>query len=112
MPFIDVKISQKLTEEQKDEIKSALGGAVSLLHKPESYLMVGIADGYSLYFAGKKIEGAYVGVSLFGEVKSGDSEKMTAKICDILQNCAKISPDKVYVTYRGVRDWGWNGGNF
>lgn len=112
MPFIDCKISKRLTDGQKEDIKRGLGAAVGILHKPESYLMVGIADGYDLYFGGEKTEGAYVEVSLFGTVQSADSEKMTARICDILSSCAAVSPDKVYVTYHGVRDWGWNGGNF
>ena len=29
---------------------------MAILHKPESYLMVGIVDNYSLYFAGKMLE--------------------------------------------------------
>ncbi len=113
MPFIDLKITKKLTEEQKDGVKSELGKAVALLHKPESYLMVGINDGYDLYFAGKKLaEGAYVEVSLFGSASSSDYEKMTAKICGILSAKLGVPSDAVYITYHGVSDWGWNGGNF
>lgn len=113
MPFIDLKISKKLTEEEKESLKSELGKAVGLLHKPESYLMVGIADGYSLYFAGKKLkEGAYVEVSLFGSATPADYEKMTARICGILSSGLGVPAEGVYVTYHGVKDWGWNGSNF
>ncbi len=34
MPFIDSKISMELTQEQKDNIKSKLGKAISILNKP------------------------------------------------------------------------------
>lgn len=113
MPFIDCKITKKMTEEQKDLLKSELGKSIALLHKPESYLMVGVADGYDLYFAGKKVEsGAYVAVSLFGRVSSADSEKMTAAICDLLRGRLGLDSSKIYVTYQGIVDWGWNGGNF
>ncbi len=113
MPFIDCKISKKITTEKKDAIKSELGKAVSILGKPESYLMVGIADGYDLYFAGKRLEnGAYVSVSLFGNAPSSAYEKMTATICDILGRELGIDGSAVYVTYHGVSDWGWNGSNF
>ncbi|MCI5621980.1 MAG: phenylpyruvate tautomerase MIF-related protein [Lachnospiraceae bacterium] len=37
---------------------------------------------------------------------------MTAKICEILADELAIPGDKVYVTYHGVNDWGWNGSNF
>lgn len=113
MPFIDCKITKKMTEEQKDLLKTELGKSIALLHKPESYLMVGVADGYDLYFAGKKVEsGAYVAVSLFGRVSSADSEKMTAAICDLLRGRFGLDSSKIYVTYQGIADWGWNGGNF
>lgn len=55
MPFIDCKISKKITDEKKEVLKSELGKNISLMHKPESYLMVGIVDNYSLYFAGKRL---------------------------------------------------------
>lgn len=44
MPFIDSKITLKVSEEKKEAIKTELGKAVSVLSKPESYLMVGFAD--------------------------------------------------------------------
>lgn len=113
MPFIDCKITEKLTEEKKDKIKSELGKQISLMHKTESYLMVGIADGYSLYFAGKKLEkGAYVSVSLFGEPAPSDCRKFTSALCATLEKELGISGANVYVTYHGVADWGWNGDNF
>lgn len=113
MPFIDCKLTQKLTEDKKETVKTALGRAVSILHKPESYLMVGISDGYSLYFAGKKLlNGAYVEVSLFGSASPADYEKMTAAVCKILSDELSVPGDKVYVTYHPVEDWGWNGSNF
>ena len=113
MPFIDCKFSQKLTDEKKEKIKTELGKAVSILSKPESYLMVGICDGYDLYFAGNKlVNGAYVSVSLFGSAKSSAYEKMTETLCSVLESELNINGKNVYITYHGVNDWGWNGGNF
>lgn len=113
MPFIDVKVSKKLTEEEKEQIKSDLGRAISVMHKPESYLMVGICDGYDLYFAGNKLaNGAFVSVSVFGGVNSSDTRKMTENICGILEKRISVAGRDVYVTYAGVENWGWNGSNF
>ncbi len=113
MPFIDSKVTLKLTEEQKNNVKSRLGKAISLLHKGETYLMVGFSDGYDLYLGGKKLEkGAYVSVSLFGSASSSDYSKMTGEICRIFSEELSISPASVYVTYHGLKDWGWNGANF
>ncbi len=113
MPFIDSKVTVKLTEEKKNSVKTRLGQAISILHKSETYLMVGFEDEYDLYMSGNRLEkGAYVSVSLFGNASSDDYEKMTGAICDILQDELGIPADHVYVTYHGVNDWGWNGRNF
>ena len=113
MPFIDVKLSKKISEEQKEQLKSDLGKSISVMHKPESYLMIGICDGYDLYFAGNKLEnGAYVSVSAFGSVNPSDTRRMTASICEILNKRLSVNGSHVYVTYEGVENWGWNGSNF
>lgn len=113
MPFIDSKVTVKASDEQKKRIKEELGKAISIMHKPETYLMVGIEDNYTLYFAGEKLDrGAFVSVDVFGKPSSADCSKMTASICSILQKELSIPPDKVYVRYMGTNDWGWNGSNF
>lgn len=113
MPFIDCKITQKLTDEEKEKIKQKLGQSITCLHKTENYLMVGFSDGYDLYLGGKKLgKGAYVSVSLYGNAASSDYDKMTGIICEILKEVIGIPASCVYVTYHGVNDWGWNGANF
>lgn len=113
MPFINSKVTIKTSDEQKQRIKEALGKAISIMHKPETYLMVGIEDNCALYFAGQKLDkGAFVSVDIFGKPSSADCSKMTSSICSILQRELGIPPDKVYVRYMGTNDWGWNGSNF
>lgn len=113
MPFIDSKITVKLTDEKKEKIKSELGKAITTLHKNETYLMVGIEDSYDLWMAGSKLDkGAYVSVSLFGNASSADYDKMTKLICDLYEKELGIPGNSVYVTYHPISDWGWNGGNF
>lgn len=113
MPYIDCKLTETLDEEKREAVKTKLGRAISLLHKPESYLMVGFTEGYALYFAGKKLEkGAYVAVSLFGAAAASDCEKMTAAVCDIPEEEIGIPARAVYVTYHPVENWGWDGANF
>lgn len=113
MPFIDSKITVPVTPDKQERIKTKLGQAVSLLNKTETYLMVGFEDKYDLYMGGQKLDrGAYVSVSLFGNASSDAYDRMTGAICDILSEELGIPGDKVYVTYHGINDWGWNGSNF
>ena len=57
MPFINSKISVKITREQEETIKSKLGKAISIIPgKSENWLMIGFEDDYKLYFKGEKFE--------------------------------------------------------
>ena len=113
MPFIDSKITVKITPGQKEEIKKEFGKLIGTLNKPETYLMVGIEDAYDLWMGGKKLEkGAYVAVSLLGNAPKELYEKLTGQICDMLAEKLGIPGNAVYVTYHPVSDWGWNGSNF
>ena len=113
MPFIDSKITVTVPQEKKDVLKGEFGKLMSVIGKPESFLMVGFEDNYDLYMGGSKLtNGAYVAVSLFGNASPAAYEKMTAFICDLYEKELGIPKSSVYVTYHGVNDWGWNGRNF
>ena len=113
MPFIDSKITVKITDQQKEEIKTELGKLIMTLNKSETYLMVGIEDSYDLWLGGKKLDkGAYVAVSLYGDAPKASYDKLTGQICDLLSQKLGIPGNAVYVTYHPVSDWGWNGANF
>lgn len=113
MPFINSKVTVPVGPESQEKIKAELGKACSIIGKPESYVMIGFEDGYSLYFAGEKLDkGAYISVDVYGSGNSGAFEKMTAKICEIYENELGIPGNHIYVEYRTTPDWGWNGRNF
>ncbi len=113
MPFINSKVTVKLTDEKKDAIKSDLGRSVSVLGKTENYLMVGFEDEYDLYLAGEKLDlGAFVSVRVYGTINPASSQKMTGEICRILEEQLGIPGSNVYVAYQGIANWGWDGSNF
>ena len=113
MPFIDSKVTVKITDQQKEEIKTELGRLITTLHKSETYLMVGIEDSYDLWLGGRKLDkGAYVAVSLYGDAPREAYDKLTGQICDLLSAKLATPGNAVYVTYHPVNDWGWNGKNF
>ena len=79
----------------------------------ESYLMIELSDKQDLYFAGNKLDkGAYIEVKVFGSVDATASNKMTAKVCDILKSQLGIPSNAVYISYFGTSNWGWDGHNF
>ncbi len=113
MPFIDSKVTVRISDQQKEEIKSGLGKLIATLNKSETYLMVGIEDAYDLWLGGKKLDrGAYVAVSLYGDAPKEAYDRLTGQICALLEEKLGIPGNAVYVTYHPVNDWGWNGRNF
>ena len=113
MPYIDSRITVKTTMQQKEEIKTELGKLIATLNKSEAYLMVSIEDSCDLWLGGDKLEkGAYVAVSLYGDAPKELYDRMTGRICELMNRMLGIPGDAVYVTYHPVSDWGWNGKNF
>ena len=114
MPFINSKITTKLTKEKKELIKSKLGQIITNIPgKSEEWLMVGFEDEYSLYFRGKELEyGAFVEVKIFGKADKKDLEKVTTAICDLYEKELSIPQDCIYIKYEEVSNWGYNGFNF
>lgn len=113
MPFIDSKVTVKLSEEKKESLKAKLGKAAGIIGKSETFVMVGFNDEYPLYLGGNKLDkGAYVSVDVFGADNAPTCSEMTRKICEIYEEELGISGDKIYVEYRSTNEWGWNGRNF
>ena len=113
MPFIDSRVTVKVSDQQKEELKTELGRLIATLNKSETYLMVGIEDACDLWLGGKKLDkGAYVAVSLYGDAPKEAYDTLTGQIFDLLSNKLGIPGNAVYVTYHPVNDWGWNGKNF
>lgn len=114
MPFIDAKVSVKLTEEKKETVKAKLGKAISVIPgKSEGWLMVGLTDEYCLYFKGNQNdETAFVQVQVYGGENPAAFDKLTGEICNILNDELAIPKDRIYVAYQATANWGWNGRNF
>lgn len=114
MPFINSKVTVKMSDAQKETVKTRLGEAISLIPgKSESWLMVGFEDNATLYFKGNQNgETAFVEVKIFGNASPQVYDSLTAAICRILNEELSIPSDRIYVKYEEVRNWGWNGGNF
>ncbi|GIM28583.1 hypothetical protein CPJCM30710_12490 [Clostridium polyendosporum] len=114
MPFIDSKVSVKLTQDKKEILKKELGQIITNIPgKSEEWLMIGFEDQYSLYFRGKKLEyGAYIEVKIFGKTSKEALSKVTEEICKLYESELNIPADSIYVKYEEVDNWGWNGSNF
>ena len=109
MPYINAKFSGTVSPEKEIEIKSALGEAITLLGKPERYLMVEIEDGRRLYFGGKNDKPiAYFDVALLHSAPRASYEKLTARLCEIAKDVMGVDGDNVYVKFEETENWGYD----
>lgn len=109
MPYIHAKFSTPVSPEKETALKSALGEAITLLNKPESYLMVEISDNCRLYFGGRNDKPiAFFDVALLHSAPRASYEKLTARLCDIAKEIMGVDGDHVYVKFEETENWGYD----
>lgn len=109
MPFINTKVTTEITFEKEEVLKARLGKALSLIGKPEAYLMLQFEENCRLWFAGTNDEdAAYVEVALLHSAPKASYEKLTAEICTILSEELFIPSDRIYVKFSETEYWGWD----
>ena len=114
MPFINSKITKKITREEEVVVKEKLGRAIELIPgKSEAWLMLNFEPESHLYFKGSNDKDiAYVEVNVFGNEDKEAFNNFTAEITKIFNEILGIEPERIYVKYETTTNWGWNGGNF
>lgn len=110
MPYIAVNTSKSLSAQQKDALKSVLGEKITLIPgKTEERLMVDIADGRSLYFAGQPGDIAFVEIRCFGKTAPEAQKAYAAAVFEALEKQLGLSADKVYYNHIDLETWGAGG---
>lgn len=114
MPYIEAKLSIKLDEIQKDNLRKELSNAVSsAFSKQKLYIMTNIEDAKSLYMGEAKAEKcAYIVVRSLGSISKPSCQNATKEICEILTTNYGLNSSNIYITYHPVDLWGWNGSMF
>lgn len=114
MPYINSKVTVKLSDEKKKALKEGLGKIITdFPGKSETFLMVGFEDEYSLFFGGKELEyGAFVEVKILGKSTKEIFSNVTKDICELFEKELNIPGNAIYVKYEEVEHWGYNGSNF
>ena len=115
MPCIQVKTNVKTDAKAAENIKKALGQAIScFLGTREQWLLVSIQDDCTMFFGGQGEKAvAMVEVDILGSaIDKEGSVKITEMITKTLNENLGIAKDDMYIRYRASEDWGWNGTNF
>ena len=114
MPYIRTTVSNSISDQARENIKTKLGQAIALIPgKIEAWLMLAFEDNINMYFKGDGTEDyAYVEVSLFGTTSDAAYDRLTAAISEIINEELGIDRANIYIKYEEAEHWGWNGVNF
>ncbi len=107
MPFMNVKASCPISEDQEVRLKAALGEAISLIPgKSESHLMLSFTENCRIWFAGSR-NGPIVmaETAIFGETTPEDFQRFGQEAVKILKR--ELGAAQVYVNLHQTKDWAW-----
>lgn len=110
MPYINVNISKKLNDDQKNVLKTKLGELISILPgKSEEVLMIGINDDYTLYFSGKKGDIAFVEVKLFKQSEFEHKAEFTKECFKLFEKEYGVDGNHLFFNISEYETWGFRG---
>lgn len=111
MPYIDINITTKLNEEEKDRLKSKLGELITIIPgKNEAGLMIGINDQYTIYLGGvKKDKAAYISVNMYKSSEFENKAQFTEKVFDYFEQEFGIDKNSIYLNISEYEEWGSRG---
>jgi phenylpyruvate tautomerase PptA (4-oxalocrotonate tautomerase family) len=111
MPYISINVSQKITDEQKTDIKTKLGSIIDVIpSKTEEVLMINIADDQKMFFRGKPLaSGAFMQISLYKPAPHESKKEFVEKAFGIFKDVLSAEPKDVFITVNEYENWGANG---
>ncbi len=110
MPFINTKVSTEITRDNEVALKTAFGKAMSLIGKPEAYLMLSFEDNCRLWFSGdNSLPCAFIDVSILHSAPRASYELLTEALCKSVEDILLIPSDRIYVKFEETENWGHNG---
>ena len=112
MPYIKTTTNVKIDGAKRDALTSAYGRAIELVPgKSEHWLMLKFEGEAEMAYRGSSEPCAMVEVDLYGAADGAALDRLTGELTRILEGELALDPDRVYLRYLSVGDWGWNGEN-
>ncbi|WP_010257973.1 phenylpyruvate tautomerase MIF-related protein [Treponema primitia] len=110
MPYVAFNISEKLSETQKEKIKSEVGRLITVIPgKTEADTIVDICDGHSMYKGGKAIPIAYVDIRVYTKADPNGKKQFISNLFILLEKELGINKDNVYMSFLEFDQWGDHG---
>ncbi len=110
MPLIKIESAKEIPSDVLDGLSKI---AAETIGKPETYVMVS-ATKAELMMSGAAGNAAFVEIKSIGGLTHAVCEKLSAKICDLLNEKLGIPTDRIYLNFTDVpaSQWGFDGSLF
>lgn len=116
MPLVNVFCSATASDPAtKKQLLVSLSALLAReLGKPESYVMTNLVPQCDMTFAGTFEPACYVEVKNIGQFKPEQTQKLSAKISELLGQHLGISKARIYIEFSDATGylWGYNGSTF
>ena len=110
MPYIAVNTAQKISDEQKEKIKTELGRLITIIPtKNEAGTLVDFSDSRTTYKGGENVHGAFIDVRLFHKSDFEPKKKFTEETFAMLSRELGLKKENVYLTIMEFDNWGSGG---
>jgi len=110
MPYIAINTAQKLSDAQKDKIKTELGRLITIIPtKTEAGTFIDFSDSRTIYKGGEIISGAFVDLRLFHKADYEPKKKFTEEVFELLIRELGIKKEHIYLSIGEYENWGTGG---
>jgi phenylpyruvate tautomerase len=114
MPYLSIRTNVEVEPERRGALlEQASQRVAEALGKSEAYVMVALADGQAMRFAGTDGPLAYLELKSIGLPESRTGV-LSSTLCALAEEWLGVAKERVYIELKDVPRamWGWNGGTF
>ena len=107
MPYIAINTAQKLSDVQKEKIKTELGRLMTIIPtKTEAGLLIDFSDSRTMYKAGENVSGAFIEIRLFHKSEFEPKKKFAEEIFELLTRELGLKKENMYLNMIELENWG------
>ena len=114
MPLLKLETTVVLSEDKRQALLASLSKTVAeTIGKPQQYVMVA-ASQVAMQMSGSPGNVAFVDVRSIGGLAGDVNQKLSQKVCKLLNEALGVPPNRIYLNFTDVEasHWGWNGSTF
>jgi len=106
MPYISMTTSKTLTADQRAAVARELGTLITTIPgKTEDVLMIDIADGHDMFFAGERRDCIFMNVGLYTAAPYAAKAEFAGAVCEMLEDLLGVPVKDIYLNFSEFPNW-------